>query len=145
MSHHITTVKCGCAGHMHNPELRRGRLMVEEIKAEQLDQIISGSKLVFVDCMAVWCHPCKTLGPMLEELDEKYRGRGFKVVKIDVDRNRDFSMENQISGVPSVFVYSEGRRVVFDDGRGKKMDRLVGVMPQEVYTEIIENLLSQPA
>jgi len=119
--------------------------MVEEIKADQLDLIVGSSKLVFVDCMAVWCHPCKTLGPMLEELDEKYKERGFKVVKIDVDRNRDFSMKNEISSVPSVFVYSEGKRVIFDDGRGKRMDRLVGVMPQEVYTEIIENLLSLPA
>ncbi|RDE12960.1 MAG: hypothetical protein C4K49_09150 [Candidatus Thorarchaeota archaeon] len=127
------------------PRQWRGIPMVEEIKADQLDLIVGSSKLVFVDCMAVWCHPCKTLGPMLEELDEKYKERGFKVVKIDVDRNRDFSMKNEISSVPSVFVYSEGKRVIFDDGRGKRMDRLVGVMPQEVYTEIIENLLSLPA
>ena len=52
-------------------------------------------------------------------------------------------MENQITGVPSVLVYSEGKRVVFDDGAGKKMDKLVGVMPIEVYDQIAENLLSE--
>jgi len=60
-----------------------------------------------------------------------------------VDQNQEFSMENQISGIPSVLVYSDGKRVVFDDGAGKKMDKLVGVMPPEVYEQIAENLLAE--
>ncbi|MFQ5832124.1 MAG: thioredoxin family protein [Candidatus Thorarchaeota archaeon] len=115
--------------------------MVEEISADRIDQVVNENKLVFVDCHAVWCGPCRTLSPLLEELDGKYGEKGFKVVKLDVDQNRDFSMENRITGVPSVFVYSEGKRVVFDDGRGSKSDRLIGVMPPEVYTQIIEELL----
>jgi thioredoxin-like negative regulator of GroEL len=69
----------------------------------------------------------------------------LKVVKLNVDENQEFSMENQITGVPSVIVYSEGKRVVFDDGAGKKMDKLVGVMPPEVYNQIAENLLEEEA
>ncbi|MHA2602985.1 MAG: thioredoxin family protein [Candidatus Thorarchaeota archaeon SMTZ1-83] len=112
--------------------------MVEEINSEQLDKVVSDNKVVFLDCHAVWCGPCRTLSPILEEYSEK----GFKVVKIDVDHNREFSMTNRVTGVPSVFVYSEGKRVVFDDGAGKKVDRLVGVMPVEVYTQIVEELLA---
>ncbi len=119
--------------------------MVEEINADQLDKVISENKVVFVDCYAVWCHPCKILSPILEELHEKYADRGFKVVKIDVDQNQEFSMVNQITGVPSVLVYSEGRRVIFDDGSGRKLDKLVGVMPEEVYEQIIQNLLADAA
>jgi thioredoxin len=119
--------------------------MVEEIMSDQLEKIVNDNKLVFVDCFATWCGPCRSLSPILEELDEKYGSRGFKVVKLDVDNNREFSMNNKISGVPSVFVFSEGRRVVFDDGKGKKMDRLIGVMPEEIYTELIESLLSADA
>ncbi|MHA2188112.1 MAG: thioredoxin family protein, partial [Candidatus Thorarchaeota archaeon] len=82
-----------------------------------------------------------TLGPILEEIHDKYHEKGLKVVKIDVDHNQEFSMENQITGVPSVLVYSDGKRVVFDDGSGRKMDKLVGVMPPEVYEQIADNLL----
>lgn len=119
--------------------------MVDDISSDDLSKIISDNKVVFVDCHAVWCGPCKTLGPILEELHDKYAPKGLKVVKIDVDHNREFSMENQITGVPSVLVYSEGKRVVFDDGTGRKMDKLVGVMPPEVYDQIAENLLAEEA
>ncbi|NWF95090.1 MAG: thioredoxin family protein [Candidatus Thorarchaeota archaeon] len=119
--------------------------MVTDIKAEELDRVIAENKVVFVDCYAVWCHPCRVLGPILEGLDEKYAGKGFKVVKIDVDQNRQFSTENRITGVPSVLVYSDGRRVTFDDGSGRKMDKLVGVMPEDVYVQIIEDLLASEA
>ena len=117
--------------------------MVEEISSSDINEVVSKNKVVFVDCHAIWCGPCRTLSPMLEELHTKYSDKGFKVVKLDVDANREFSSENRITGVPSVFVFSEGKRVVFDDGRGNKIDRLVGVMPEEVYTQIIEELLAE--
>ena len=120
-------------------------IMVDDINSDDLQKIIEEYKVVFVDCHAVWCGPCRTLGPILEELNEKYEEKGLKVVKLDVDHNREFSMENQITGVPSVLVYSEGKRVVFDDGAGRKMDKLVGVMPPEVYAQIADNLLSLEA
>ncbi|MFW9848514.1 MAG: thioredoxin family protein [Candidatus Thorarchaeota archaeon] len=117
--------------------------MVNEVSAEELGTIVSENKVVFVDCHAVWCGPCRTLSPIMEELSDKFGDKGVKVVKLDVDQNRQFSMENQITGVPSVLVYSEGKRVVFDDGSGRKMDKLVGVMPPEVYDQIAENLIAE--
>ena len=119
--------------------------MVEDVNSNELAQLIGDHRVVFVDCHADWCQPCKILGPILKEIDEKFQEKGLKVVKIDVDQNREFSAENQISGIPSVLVYSEGKRVVFDDGSGRKMDKLVGVMPNEVYEQIAENLLAEAA
>jgi thioredoxin 1 len=119
--------------------------MVDDISSDDLTQVISDNKVVFVDAWATWCGPCRTLSPILEEIEDKYGSKGLKVVKIDVDQNREFSMENQITGVPSVLVYSEGKRVIFDDGAGKKMDKLVGVMPPEVYEQIADNLLAEEA
>ena len=117
--------------------------MVENVSSEKLDEIISDNKIVFVDCFAEWCAPCRALGPILAELDEKYNQRGLKVVKIDVDQNQTFSVENQISGVPAVLVFQDGKRVIFDDGRGQKMDKLIGVMPPEIYDQIVNQLLAE--
>lgn len=118
--------------------------MIEEIDSDELTQLISDSKIVFIDCYADWCHPCKILHPILEELDEKFQGKGLKIVSLDVDQNRSFSEENQIAVIPTIFVYSKGKRVVFDSGDGKKMDRLMGVVPGKVYERIIERLLFEP-
>ncbi|MHA1924815.1 MAG: thioredoxin family protein, partial [Candidatus Thorarchaeota archaeon] len=43
--------------------------MVEDINSGQLDKVVSDNKVVFLDCHAVWCGPCRTLSPNLEELD----------------------------------------------------------------------------
>lgn len=117
--------------------------MVEEIMSNDLDNILKENKVVFVDCHAVWCGPCRTLSPILEEIHEEYKDQGLKVVKLDVDQNMEFSAENRVTGVPSVFVYSEGKRVVFDDGQGNRSDRLIGVMPPEIYQGIAKDLLAQ--
>ena len=117
--------------------------MVDEITADELPQIIKENKVVFLDCHAVWCGPCRTLSPIIEELYETYHEKGFKAVKLDVDQNPEFSQEHRITGVPSVFVYADGQQVIFDDGSGKKLDRLVGVMPPEVYSQIVEGLLAE--
>jgi len=119
--------------------------MVDDISSDDLSQVISDNKVVFVDAWATWCGPCQTLSPILEEVQEKFKGKGLKVVKIDVDQNREFSMENQLTGGPRGLVYSEGKRGGIDDGAGKKMDKLVGVMPPEVYDQIAENLLAEEA
>ncbi len=117
--------------------------MVEEITADRIEQVVKDNKVVFVDCHAAWCAPCRMLSPIIEELEDKYRDRGFKAVKVDVDQNPEFSRQNMITGVPCVFVYAGGSRVVFDDGEGNRLDRLVGVMPPEIYTQIVEDLLAQ--
>ena len=119
--------------------------MVDDINADDIPKIVEDNKVVFIDAWATWCGPCRTLSPILEEIQEKYKEKGLKVVKLDVDQNQEFSMENQITGVPSVLVFSEGKKVVFDDGAGKKMDKLVGVMPIEVYEKIAEDLLELEA
>ena len=79
--------------------------MVNDVTSDELNTIIEESKVVFVDCHAVWCGPCKTLSPIMEELSDKYGDKGVKVVKLDVDQNRQFSMENQIStlGTPVIW------------------------------------------
>ena len=116
--------------------------MVKDINSNELPQLIDNNKVVFVDCHANWCQPCKILGPILKELDEKFHDKGLKVVKIDVDANREFSTENQITGIPSVIVFSNGKRIVFDSN-GRKVDMLIGVMPYKVYEQVAERLLSE--
>ena len=40
--------------------------------------------LVLVDLWAPWCGPCRTIGPMVEQVGRQLAGR-LKVVKVNVD------------------------------------------------------------
>ena len=67
-------------------------------------------KPVLVDFGAEWCHPCKQLDPIVEELAEEWDGR-VKVCKLDIDANLNTTMSLGIMGVPTLILFIDGEPV----------------------------------
>jgi len=74
---------------------------------------------IIVDFWAPWCGPCKTLGPTLEKAVREAKG-AVRLVKIDVDKNQDLAGQLQVSSIPAVYAFKDGRPV----------DRFVGALPE---------------
>lgn len=122
--------------------------MVKEISETELDGLVKSTKIVIVDFSAVWCGPCKNLGKILEskvmpQIESKPE---IALVKIDIDKNKNLAQSLQVMSVPTIMIFFNGKRVVFQGEKGEQ-DRIVGLYPNidEIIFSLIEELNSAAA
>jgi thioredoxin 1 len=89
---------------------------------------------VLIDFYADWCGPCQTVGPVLEELAEKYAGKA-KVCKVNIDEQRKLAIANKVMSIPTLFFIKDG----------EIKERITGALPQPVLEEKLEALIGQAA
>ena len=72
-------------------------------------EVLQDSGTVLVDFWATWCGPCRMLAPILEELSGQHPE--LKIVKVDVDENRDLALQYGIESIPTLLVFEQGKLV----------------------------------
>jgi len=65
---------------------------------------------VIVDFHAEWCGPCKQLTPKIKE--HFNNSKSFKLVKVNVDDCSEVAEQMEISGIPAVFLFINGKQVM---------------------------------
>jgi thioredoxin len=73
-------------------------------------QVLTSDVPVLVEFGAVWCGPCRALGPILTALAQEGAGR-WKVVAVDMDASPGIAAKHSVRGVPTVVVFSKGVEV----------------------------------
>jgi thioredoxin-like negative regulator of GroEL len=119
---------------------------MNEIMESDLEQLLQSKKIVIVDFSAVWCHPCKNLGKILEtKVSPLLTGKDNVVlVKIDIDKNQNLAQQLQVLSVPTIMFFFNKQRVVFQGRQGSE-DRIVGFLPNidEIIMKIVNTLEKQ--
>ena len=77
--------------------------------------VLQAKEPVVVDFTAVWCPPCQMMAPVVEKLAGEFAGK-VKIGKLDTDENQEIAIRYQVSGIPTLGLFVEGKLV----------DRLVG-------------------
>ena len=74
------------------------------------NEVLRSNKPVLLDFYADWCGPCKMLAPVLHEIAEENAG-AIKVGKINVDEQMELAMRFQVSSIPMLVVFKDGKVV----------------------------------
>ena len=74
------------------------------------NEVLNSDKPVLLDFYADWCGPCKMLSPVLHEIAEENAG-ALKVGKINVDEQMELAMRFQVSSIPMLVVFKDGKVV----------------------------------
>ena len=103
--------------------------MDQKLTAETFEKEIGSTETpVRVDFYASWCGPCKMMAPVLESIKNKYEG-SIKIIKVDIDENREIASKYSIMSVPTLMFFANGELV----------RKEIGFMPQEKLEDIIKS------
>ena len=105
--------------------------MALELTDANFDELVLKSdKPVLVDFWAVWCGPCRMVGPIVEELSGGYEGKAV-IGKVDVDNNPEISAKFGIRNIPTLLFFKNGEIV----------DKQVGAAPKQTFSAKLDALM----
>ncbi|MEW5954027.1 MAG: thioredoxin [Bacillota bacterium] len=94
------------------------------------NEVINSTQPVLVDFWAPWCGPCRSMAPILDDVSKEYEGK-VKVVKVNVDHNRDLAQKFGVMSIPTLIMFKDG----------KVAGQMVGYTPKNVLAKKLDQLL----
>jgi thioredoxin 1 len=72
--------------------------------------VLNSDKLVLVDFWATWCHPCRMVAPVLEEIAGEHP-ETLTIAKLDIDENPGTARDYQVMSIPTLILFKGGEPV----------------------------------
>ncbi|MCL5124862.1 MAG: thioredoxin [Deltaproteobacteria bacterium] len=92
-------------------------------------QILKSEIPALVDFWAAWCGPCRTVGPVVEELAGEYKDK-IKIAKLNVDDNKQTPSRYGVKGIPTLMLFKDG----------KVVDTIVGAVPKNKIKDMLDKV-----
>lgn len=101
-----------------------------EITEQNFESVMASGMPVMVEFGAEWCHPCRSLIPVMKELANGYEGKAV-IGSCDVEENNDIAVKYSIRSVPTILFFKDGEEV----------SRQVGAIARSVLEEKLKALV----
>ncbi len=89
----------------------------------------AGDRPVLIDCWAAWCGPCRMISPTIDQLAAESGGR-YVVGKLNVDENQQTAARFNVSSIPALLLFKNGRLA----------GQMVGVQPKQAIAAKLAEL-----
>lgn len=86
--------------------------------------------VTLVDFYATWCGPCRMIAPIVEQLSTQLHGKA-NIAKLDIDNAQQTTASLQITSVPTLIVFKDG----------KEVKRVVGVKDFDYLLNLVQSFI----
>ena len=107
-------------------------MIIDNVKPEQLDELVQSNMIVLVDFWAEWCAPCKQFAVVYEEISLEYPDIVF--AKVDIGVQSELAEMFEIRSIPHLLIFKQGMLIYSESGSMPK-SRLKELV---VQTETVE-------